>query len=137
MRIEVQGTGKRIKGIEAIQKLSKREFLDVFTSMTRFTFNLQSVSFVIMEDITPRGRWLGEKTVILLKVRCNHPTVEFKNPMRCEPGMSEIAFIESSNGVEVFLDDKVSIHCSDVVARVEEVDIDKVVVPGVSPVIID
>ncbi len=125
MRIHVNCSPKKIDGYNELMKISNREFHQFWTRMTRFTFNLHSASFELME--VPGGDEMrafilaGEKTIVV-KIRCDSPSVYFDRYGSCLPTIHNIDIYDEGKNVIVDLEGYAHIVCSHVKARVEELD---------------
>ena len=74
MRIWINCSRKRIDGYDELIKINNREFNRFWTRITRFTFNLHSASFELME--VPGGDEmkafiLSDGKALIIKIRCN------------------------------------------------------------------
>ena len=116
--------------IHAITKSSRFEGLDGLTQMrlypeetltrlVRFTFNLKSVSFILVEMPTEFGLRQGRDTARIIKVRCIHPVVEFIHYARCLPRIGRLTFDATPDDAYVDLDGFAHIRCEKVIVKEE------------------
>ena len=106
-------------------RINNRDFNQFSTRMTRFTFNLRSASFELVElpggDDMKKFIFSDEK-MLVVKIRCCNPSVHFDHYGWCLPVIHSIGIFEEDKNVIVNLDGYARIECSHVVARVEELD---------------
>ena len=125
MRIWINCSRKRIDGYDELIRINNREFNQFWTRMTRFTFNLHSASFELME--VPGGDEmkafiLSEGKALIIKIRCNEPNVYFDRYGSCLPVIQSIRIYEEGKMVMVDLEGYAHIECSHVIAKVEEMN---------------
>ena len=125
MRIHIICSPKRISGYHELIKINNREFNRFSTRMTRFTFNLRSASFELVE--VPGGDEMkafifSDEKMLVIKIRCINPSVRFDRYGSCLPFIHSICIFEEDKNVIVNLEGYAQIECSHVVARVEELD---------------
>ena len=123
MQIRVNCSPKKIDGYNELIKLNNRVFNRFWTRITRFTFNLHSASFELTE--VPGGDEMrafilkGEKSLVI-KIRCDYPSVYFDRYGSCLPTIQNIDIYEEGKNVIVDLEGYAHIVCSHIKARVEE-----------------
>lgn len=125
MKLRINCSPKKIDGYHELMGINNREFNRLCTRMTRFTFNLHSASFELIE--VPGGDEMraiilkGEKSLVV-KIRCDYPFVYFDRYGSCLPTIQNIDIYEEGKNVIVELEGYAHIVCSHIKARVEEID---------------
>ena len=102
----------------------------MYARMTRFTVNLQSVSFVlaevpwaeIMSDSATQKRL--EDSARIIKVRCTFPTVTFYESVCCLPTISKLTFEDEGGLLYVELEDFAQIVCQYAVVKIEKLTVE-------------
>ena len=130
MRFVVDCSPKRIDGYDQLIKLNNREINPFCARMTRFTFNLHSVSFELVEipwsengsaslynRLPPE---LLQKNARIIKVRCSTATVSFSDLAHCLPQFNNIIFYEANDMLYVELEYYARISCYKAIVRVGE-----------------
>jgi hypothetical protein len=130
MKFIVDCSPKRIDGYHDLIKLNNREINPFCARMTRFTFNLHSVSFELVEvPWSENGlasvlrRYPPEllhENARVVKVRCVAATVFFSDFAHCLPQFNDIYFYEANDSLYVELENYARIHCNKAIVRVEE-----------------
>lgn len=125
MKVQINCPRKRINGYQELIEINNREFNQFWTRMTRFTFNLHSASFELVES--PSGDDMkafifSDEKILVVKIRCNNPSVRFDRYGSCLPVIESIGIYEEGKNVIVDLEGYAQIVCSHVVARVEEIN---------------
>lgn len=125
MKLRINCSRKRIKGYDELIRINNRDFNRFCTRMTRFTFNLHSASFELME--VPGGEdlksfFLSDGKTLVVKIRCNDPDVYFDRYGSCLPVIQSIDIYEEGKNVIIDLEGYAHIKCSYIVARVEEIN---------------
>ena len=93
--------------------------------MVRFTYNLSSASFTLIEreDMYVsynRASWVISPRHII-KIRCSEPTVKYEDYGSCCPGISGLHIYSGDEGkLNVYIENYATIICEKIVARVEE-----------------
>lgn len=125
MKIQINCSPKRISGYQELIRINNREFNQFSTRITRFTFNLHSASFELVE--VPGGDEmkalvLSDEKTLVVKIRCNNPSVHFDRYGWCLPVIRSIGIYAEGKSVIVDLEGYAQIECSHVIAKVEELD---------------
>ena len=118
--MEIRGltNSSRIEGLNSLSQ--KRLFPEETTTrLIRFSFNLRSVSFVLVEAPTEWGLSRGRDTMRIVKVRCINPIVEFISYARCLPQIGRLTFDASPNEAYVDVDGFAHIRCEKVIVNEE------------------
>ena len=108
----------RLVGVDALTQM--RLFPEETVSfISRFSFNLHSLSFVLVEAPTEWGMAQGRDTVRIVKVRCIDPIVDLVSYARCLPRIGRLTFDASPDDAYVDLDGFAHIRCKRVIVKVE------------------
>ena len=125
MTIELYCNPDCVDGYKELLQLSYRGLNNFYTRMTRFTFNLRSASFELVELADGdelRAILFSEQQFNVLKIRCNNPVVSFYEFGSCLPVIRSIRIYDEDKRVVVDLEGYVRICCSKVIARVEQIE---------------
>lgn len=108
----------RFEGVEALTQM--RLFPEETVAfISRFSFNLKSVSFVLEEAPTEWGMMRGRDTVRRVKVRCIDPRVDFMHYSHCMMRIGRLTFDSSPDDAFVDLEGFAYIRCKKVIVKVE------------------
>ena len=124
MKLIVNCSPSRIQGYKILTQLSDREVSPLYAVLTRFTVNLQSVSFVLVEDPWAVTRLDSasldqlEKSARIVKIRCMFPSVTFYESVYCQSQISTITF-EGDNYLHIELEGFAHIHCLYALVKIE------------------
>lgn len=118
MEITFDGSSKFFDVADNMSRLFPEES---YVIMERFTFNLYSLSFVLVERPTEFGLRQGRDFARIMKVRCNHPKVEFMDFGFCMPRITHLGLHESLNSAIVELDNYARITGDKVIVKTETI----------------
>ena len=124
--MEIRGisNSSRIVGLSTITQMRLHPE-ETTTRIVRFSFNVHSLSFVLVERPTEYGIQRGRNTVRVIKVRCVEPRVEFRNIIYCNTVINYLYFDESSiDRVLVALEDYAVITCKKTIVKEEWINLE-------------
>ena len=118
MEIRTLTHSSRLEGVDTLTQM--RLFPEETVSfISRFSFNLKSVSFVLVEAPTEWGMTQGRDTVRIVKVRCINPRVDFIHYSHCMMRIDRLTFDASPDDAYVDLEGFAHIRCEKVIVKVE------------------
>ena len=118
MEIRHLSHSSRLVGVDALTQM--RLYPEETVSfISRFSFNLKSVSFVLVEAPTEWGMKQGRDTVRIVKVRCINPRVDFIHYSHCMMRIDRLTFDTSPEDAYVDLEGFAHIRCEKVIVKVE------------------
>lgn len=93
------------------------------TRMTRFTFNRCSVSFELIGIPKEPPEYGARPKARVVRIRCDNAQVHFFHEGACMPSISTVVTEELTKGLHVVLEDYATIHCTNMLVRVDDVDL--------------